>query len=111
MPRDYKIYLEDISEAIGKILKYTEKMSAEEFGKDAKTVDAVIRNLEIMGEAIKKVPDEIRAKDPAIDWRRISGLRDILIHEYFGIDDQIVWDIIQNKLPVLKKQVKALLDG
>lgn len=109
MPRDYKVHLEDILEAIGKILKYTESLSFQSFSSDPKTIDAVIRNLEIIGEAVKKVPEDTRKLNPEIEWKNIAALRDILIHEYFGIDNEIVWDIIRNKLPVLRDQIAALL--
>lgn len=109
MPRDYNVYLEDIVEAIAKIHRYTTNLSQEGFTKDEKTLDAVVRNLEVIGEAVKKVPAKIRSKHPEVEWKRIAGLRDILIHEYFGIDVEIIWDIVQNKLPVLEQQVKQLL--
>ena len=108
MPRDFKVYLEDILEAIAKIHQFTAGFSFDVFCKDAKTFDAVIRNLEIVGEAIKKLPGELREQHPQIEWKKIAGLRDILIHEYFGIDAKIVWDLIQNKLPILEKQVRDL---
>ena len=110
MPRDYKVQLEDILEAAGKIRRYTLGLSREMFSADEKTLDAVIRNLEIVGEATKGVPDEIRLQHPEIDWTKIAGLRDILIHAYFGIDVEIIWDIIQTKLPVLEEQIKQMLD-
>ncbi len=71
--------------------------------------DAVIRNLEIIGEAVKNVPVEVRNKFPEVDWKKIAGLRDILIHAYSGINEQILWDIVENKIPGLKKQVKVIL--
>ena len=110
MPRDYKVQLEDILEAAGKIRRYTLGLSREVFSADEKTLDAVIRNLEIVGEATKGVPDEIRLQHPEIDWKKIAGLRDILIHAYFGIDYEIIWDIIQTKLPVREEQIKQMLD-
>ncbi len=109
MSRDYKVHLEDILGAIDKILRYTDGISFGEFSKDSKTIDAVIRNLEIIGEAIKKIPEDIRRLNPNIDWKKIAALRDILIHEYFGIDNEIVWDILRNKLPALKEQISVLL--
>ena len=75
MPRDYRISLEDILEAIRKVKAYTEGMSQKTFAADSKTLDAVVRNLEIVGEAMKKIPDEVRSKNPAVDWRKIAGLR------------------------------------
>ncbi len=110
MPRDYKVFLADILEAINKIRSYTASFSLESFSKDEKSIDAVVRNLEVIGEAIKNVPDDVRLKYPDVEWKRIAGLRDILIHEYFGIDVVIIWDIIRNKLPVLEAQVKQILN-
>jgi len=110
MPRDYKIYLEDIVEAIRKIRFFTTGLSLQAFSSDVKTFDAVIRNLEIIGEAIKRVPEEIRSLYPDVEWKKIAGLRDILAHEYFGIDIEIIWDVIHNKFPVLEKQIKQMLE-
>jgi uncharacterized protein with HEPN domain len=109
MPRDYKVYLEDILEAARRIRLYTSGMSRKEFAGDPKTFDAVVRNLAIVGEAAKKLPQAVRAQSPQVEWRRIAGLRDILIHEYFEIDAEIVWDVIKNKLPPLEKEVTELL--
>lgn len=108
MPRNFKVYLEDILEATAKIRQFTVGFTLEKFSADTKTFDAVIRNLEIIGEAIKKVPEDMRKKYPDVEWKKIAGLRDILIHEYFGIDVEIVWDIVQNKLPPLEKQLGRL---
>ena len=109
MPRDYKIYLEDILEAIDRIRRYIAGLSLKTFSSDQKTLDAVVRNLEVIGEAVKKVPDEVRLKYPLVDWKKIAGLRDILIHEYFGIDAEIIWDILQSKLPPLEEQILNIL--
>jgi uncharacterized protein with HEPN domain len=84
MPRDPKVYLEDILEAILRIRDYTKDYDLKRFKADAKTADAVIRNLEIIGEAVKKLPEDIKGRQTDVEWNKIAGLRDILIHEYFG---------------------------
>jgi len=109
MYREYKVYLKDILNAIQKIEKYTKNLSFNGFVKNELVQDGVLRNLEVIGEAVKKIPDEVKNKNPEIEWRKIAGLRDILIHEYFGIDLNIVWDIIKNKIPELKKKVLKII--
>ena len=109
MPRDFKVFLEDILEAIRKIRDYTDGLSLQAFTADAKTFDAVIRNLEIIGEAVKQTPEDIRSLRPEVEWKRVGRLRDLLIHQYFGVDAQIVWDIVQNKLAPLEQAIRALL--
>lgn len=105
MPRDSDVYLDDIREAVGKIQRYTRGLSREAFAADEKTVDAVVRNLEIIGEAAKNLDAGFRGAHPGLDWRKIAGLRDVLAHEYFGIDLDIVWDIVQNKIPELAVEI------
>jgi uncharacterized protein with HEPN domain len=109
MSRDYKVYLEDILGAIHKIRAYTAGMSLPTFAADAKTFDAVVRNLEIIGEAAKGLPEPVRARHAEIDWKRIAGLHNILIHEYFGVDATIIWDIVRNKLTALENAAQAIL--
>jgi len=109
MQRDYKVYLNDILASISKIERYVDDLSFQGFTEDSMRVDAVVRNLEVIGEAAKHVPKEIRRKYPFVEWRKVSGLRDILIHEYFGVDPDILWDIIKNKIPNLKKDMKKIL--
>jgi len=108
MSRDYKVYLEDVLEAIRKIREFTAGLTLDTFSQDAKTLDAVVRNLEIIGEAVKHLPDNVRARYPGLDWKKIAGLRDILIHEYFGVNVEVIWDVVQHKLPDLEKAVRAL---
>ena len=111
MRRDYRVYLEDIRDAIAKVEKYTAGLPWEDFVGNEEKVDAVVRNLEILGEAAKHVPAHMRSKHPEVEWRKIAGLRDMLIHKYFGTDLEIVWDIIGNKLPTLKSQILSILDS
>lgn len=111
MQRDYKVYLDDILEAVTRINSYIKDLSQSEFLGDSKTLDAVVRNLEVIGEAAKKVPEEIRIKHPFVEWKKIAGLRDILIHEYFGIDAEMIWDIIKNKLPSFFLQIQQILSS
>jgi uncharacterized protein with HEPN domain len=110
MSRDFRVYLEDIVEAAGRIGEYTKGLSQDDFSQDRKTVDAVVRNLEVIGEAAKKVPDDVRQLASHIDWRKIAGLRDILIHQYFGIDLEIIWNIVTTKVADLDFEIRNLLD-
>jgi len=110
MSRDQQVYMEDIVEACQRIRDYCRGMTREQFSKDPKTLDAVVRNLEIIGEAVKKIPEGLRVQHPDIEWKKIAGLRDILIHEYFGVDVEILWDIVSQKLPGLLKEVQGILN-
>jgi len=98
MPRDYLLYLDDILDSVNNIRDYTKGMDYNMFRRDRKTLDAVIRNLEIIGEAATRLPEPICSKAEDIEWRKIKGLRNILIHEYFGVSLPIIWDVVQNKL-------------
>lgn len=110
MSRDWTLFLADIHESCSKIRRYVESMSAEEFQKDEKTFDAVVRNLEIIGEASKRLPAEVTSRIPDVDWRKVAGLRDVLAHAYFGIDEDVLWDVVSNKVPELARFVRQLLD-
>ncbi len=103
--RHYKLYIGDILDAISKIEKYTKGFTRSKFQKNSLVSDAVVKNLEVIGEASKRIPVDIKRQIPAIEWKKIVGLRNILIHEYSAIDRDIVWDIIENKLPTLKTQL------
>ncbi len=107
--RDPTLFLYDILECIEKIQKYVSGMTYEDFENDERTVDAVLRNLEIIGEAARNIPSEFRVKYPDIPWRRIVGLRNVVIHEYFGVDLENIWEIVKNDLPDLKQKIKTLL--
>ena len=109
MPRDYKQQLDDILQSISYIQEYISGMDYNAFESDRKTQDAVIRNLEIIGESARALPEEVREKAAEIEWRKIIALRNILIHEYFGVNLEIVWDVIQNKLDALENTCRKLL--
>jgi len=96
--------------AIEKIQRYTSNTSYESFKNDELVQDATIRNLEILGEAAKKIPEETKQTYSDVEWRKVAGLRDILIHDYFGIDIVIIWDVIQNKLPSLQKSLRKIIE-
>jgi len=108
--RELGDYIQDIAEAIEEVADFTSGMRYEDFAKDKKTINAVVRSLEVIGEAKKKIPDTLRSKYPEIPWKRMAGMRDKLIHEYFGIDLEIVWEAVNNELPPVKPLVQAVLE-
>ncbi|MFZ3065490.1 MAG: DUF86 domain-containing protein [Nitrospirota bacterium] len=111
MRRAYKLYLEDILSSIQKIQNYAGDASLENIIKDEMRIDAIVRNFEVIGEASRNIPQEIKDKYPTVEWRKISDFRNILAHEYFGIDYDIMWDIIQSKLPTLQDNIKTILNA
>lgn len=108
MSREYRLFLEDMRTACEKIARFSEGLTLAEFLADAKTHDAVMRNLEIIGEAAKHIPEEVRKRHPSVPWRKISGFRDIAAHEYFGIDTDVVWNLILHEVPALLEELKRL---
>jgi len=106
--RGDKEFLDDIKEAIKRIREYTNKIGYAEFLKDKKTQDAIVRNLQIIGEAVKNISVPFKKKHVDIEWKKIAGLRDKVIHYYFGVNWDIVWDVIRNKLPELYRKIKAI---
>jgi len=107
--RDYKLYIKDILEAIESIEKFVKGMSFDKFIKDDKTSSAVVRKFEIIGEATKWVSNEIKQKYPQIPWKEMAGMRDRLIHLYFGVDYKLVWETIKKRIPTIKPLMKEIL--
>ena len=109
MSRDPRLYLEDMRNCCRKVMRYTERMTMEQLAADEKTFDAVMRNLEITGEAARQVTPDLKNRHPEVEWRSITGFRDIAMHAYPTIDEEIVWDIAQHKVPQLLQQVERIL--
>ena len=101
-------YLDDIREAVEKIERFTNGMEYDEFTEDPKTVDAVLRNFEVIGEAAKNIPEDVRREYSDVPWSEMAGMRDKLIHGYAAIDLQIVWTTIQEEIPALASQIKSV---
>lgn len=108
MRRELTDYIADIAESAADILVFTKGMSFEDFKSDKKTQYAVIRSLEIMGEAAKKIPDSVRKQYPKVPWRQMAGTRDKLIHEYHGVDLAIIWAVVEEEMPRLKPAVDEM---
>ena len=109
--RELGDYIQDILEALGEVEDFTTGMQFEDFVEDKKTINAVVRSLEVIGEAAKKMPDSMREKYPEIPWKRMTGMRDKLIHEYFGIDLEIVWEVVTNELPPIKPLIQKVVEN
>ena len=109
--REELLLLDDILNAGEKILRFSEGMNFQQFMEDEKTQDACIRNFEIMGEASKYISEETMISNPEISWRKMAGYRNLLIHEYFGVNLEIVWDIIENELTDTIYFIQLMLEG
>ena len=107
--RNFRMYLEDMLLAMDRTIEYLDGFSFIQFKRDYKTVDAVIRNFEILGEASKNVPDEIKERFPEVPWDEMYLMRNRISHEYFGIDYEIIWDVATNYLPENRKQILNVL--
>ena len=110
MIRDFNLFLDDIFESLEKIEEYTRGIDFNAFTQDRKTIDAVIRNFEILGEATKQIPETIKSKYSEVPWKEMAGMRDKLVHAYFGIDTAVIWETITNRLPGLKDQIQKIIE-
>lgn len=111
MRRQPQAYLDHVLESIQLIEEYTAGATKEDFLQSVKLQDLVMRRLEIIGEAVKHLPDEIKIANPDIPWKKIGGMRDVLIHEYFGVDLNLTWEAVQKNLPMLKLSVEKIRKG
>jgi uncharacterized protein with HEPN domain len=109
MSRDPRVYLEDVLESIQRINSYVAGLDQDRLEADQLRLDAVVRNLEVIGEAVKRLPQALTDRHSGIEWRKIAGLRDLLIHHYFGIDVGIIWNVVQTKLPNFERQIRDIL--
>lgn len=110
MKREHRFFVRDMIEEIANIREFTQRMDYDSFEEDKKTIYAVVRSLEIIGEAVSKIPDDLKKQTPDIPWREIRTFRNITAHKYGGVDLQIVWDIIENQLDPLQTQLIALTE-
>jgi uncharacterized protein with HEPN domain len=108
--KDDSIYLLHIRDTLRRIFDYA-AAGRENFLQDTKTQDAVVRNLEVIGEAVRHVSEKLRARHPDVPWRRIAGMRDKLIHEYLGVDRVLVWEVVERELPGFQRKVEEILTG
>ena len=109
MSRDPRFFLQDILDSTAKVFSYTNGLTQEEFEANGMAYDAVIRNLEVIGEAAKQIPQELRDASPDIPWRMICGFRDHLAHAYFGLDNDTVWEVVTAELPTMAAEVGRLM--
>ena len=107
--RDYRLFLNDIKDCADNVLDYTRGKSFDDFMQNQMLRDAVIRNLEIMGEAVKNLPDEVRESNLEIEWRELARFRDVVAHRYFATDYEIIWDIVQKDIPDLVPKIEKVI--
>jgi len=108
MKKDGTVFIEHISECIDLIGDYVRGKTKKDFFSSKQLQDSVIRRIEIIGEAVKNLPEDLKNEYPGIPWKRISGMRDILIHEYFGIDLELTWRVAKSEIPKFKKQISGI---
>jgi len=108
MTKDPRVYLDHILESILRIEKYTEKVNKDKFFRYIGIQDKVIRRLEIIGEAVKSIPQSIKNSNKQVPWRRITGMRDKLIHDYFEVELDLAWEVVKKDIPILKKQIMKI---
>jgi uncharacterized protein with HEPN domain len=106
---DPDILLEDILTALDKIGRFTKALDKARFLEDERTIDAVVRNLEVVGEAVRQLPEPFKDSHPQVPWWQIAGLRNRIVHDYFGVDVEIIWQVVSENVPKLKKQIVDLL--
>ena len=106
--RDWTLFLKDMRRFCAKVTRYTEGLDQPQFLADELIVDAVLRNLELLGEAAKQIPPDVRLRHPTVPWRRIAGLRDVLAHAYFGLEDETIWQTVKISIPALAEQLTVV---
>lgn len=109
MSRDPLLLLEDIEKSCAKVVRYTEGRSRDDVFQDDVRIDAVLLNLHVIGEAVKKLPADLRERHPSVAWREIAGLRDVIVHAYFALDPEIIWDAVEHDVPELLDSVRLII--
>ena len=109
MSRNITLYIRDILQNMLEAEEFIEGMSYEQFIRDKRTLNAVLRSIEVIGEAAKNIPDEIRAQYPDIPWKEMAGMRDKVIHFYFGVDKEVIWFVVKDRLPALRPMIEEML--